>query len=164
MLTTRTGVRGLAFAVFMASRLLHASEPTIHVERPFAYATPPAAPTAAAFLTLTNAGPVADRLVGAASPAAGRIEIHTMSMHDGVMRMRPVDGVDLPAGATVALAPGGLHLMLFELAGPLAAGGHFDLTLRFEHAGAIRVSVPVVARGAVAPAAQPMEGHDHDMH
>jgi hypothetical protein len=71
-------------------------------------ATPPNAPTAGGYLTIENSGADADRLLAVTSPAAGRIEFHSMSMENGTMIMRPVaDGIEIPAGDTVTLAPGG---------------------------------------------------------
>jgi len=73
------------------------------------------------------------------------VEIHSMNMDGGVMRMRRLDGVDLPSSGTVALAPGGLHMMLFGLKAPLRTGESFPLELRFEKAGKILVQVNVEA-------------------
>lgn len=86
----------------------------------------------AAYLTLRSAGTQAERLIGARAEGAGAVEIHQTTRQGEVMRMAPVDGVDLPAGGTVALEPGGLHLMLLDLAGPLAPGDVVALTLVFE--------------------------------
>jgi copper(I)-binding protein len=102
-----------------------------------------------------NFGAEADRLLGAATPAAGRVEIHAMEMVGDVMRMRPIAGVDIPAGGSAALVRGGRHLMLLDLPQPLVAGGHFELTLRFQRAGAVRVTVPVLPRVAPSGAAPP---------
>jgi copper(I)-binding protein len=121
---------------------------SLHIDHPFARATPPGATSGGAYLTLQNLGATADKLVSVHSPAAGAVQIHTMSMDGGVMRMRETPGLDLPPGATVALKPGGYHLMLLDLKHPLAAGDKLPLTLTFEHAGSIDVMVPVEAMGA----------------
>lgn len=102
-----------------------------------------------AFLRLENAGP-ADRLVAASAPAVGRVELHTMRMEGDVMRMRQIDAIDLPAGGTVELKPGGMHLMLMGLKAPLKSGDTVPVTLRFEKAGEVTVAVPVKA--AAVPA------------
>ncbi len=94
------------------------------------------------YLKLANKG-VADRLVSAASPAAASVEIHSMSMEGDVMKMRQVDAIDLPTGATVLLQPGGYHLMLMGLKAPLKAGDKIPLTLKFERAGEVVVTVNV---------------------
>ena len=95
----------------------------------------------------------ADRLLGASTPAAGRVEMHTMAMAGDVMQMRQLDAIDLPAGQKVELKPGGLHLMLLDLKRPLVAGSKLPLTLRFEKAGDVKVDVAVTPK---APAA-----HEH---
>lgn len=103
------------------------------------------APNSAAYMTLSTSG-AADRLVAAATPAAERVELHTHSMDDqGVMRMRPVDGIDVGQDAPAALQPGGLHLMLVGVKGRLEAGATIPLTLTFENAGEVTLEVPVRA-------------------
>lgn len=103
----------------------------------------------AAYLSLANGGPSADRLLAASTPVAAKAELHTHLNENGVMKMRRVDGVDLPAGGSVEFAPGGLHVMLMGLAKPLAEGDSFPLTLTFEHAGTVTVGVQVRAAGAM---------------
>lgn len=109
----------------------------------FARATPPGAEVGGGFLTIRNDGS-ADRLVSASSPLAARVEIHEMAMQDNVMTMRPLpDGLALPAGETVALKPGGFHLMLMGLKQPLAEGETVPLTLTFEKAGSVDAALLV---------------------
>ena len=103
----------------------------------------------AAWLTVRNKGE-ADRLLGAESPAAGRIEIHTHIHEGGVMKMRRVEAIDIPAGGEAALGPGGDHLMLFGLKAGLAPGDSVPLTLLFEKAG------PVTVEMRIAPLAETM--------
>lgn len=122
----------------------------IVIEQPWSRAAGANA-TGAGFLTIRNTGATPDRLLSASSPIAGRVELHTMSMDGGVMRMRPVEAIPVPAGGTVQLAPGGLHIMLVGLAQPLVQGGRAPLTLRFERAGEVRVELAVQAAGARAP-------------
>jgi len=101
-------------------------------------ATAPGMPSSAAYLKITNNGDQPDRLIAAESAIAKKVEIHTMEMDEGVMRMRPVDGgLIIGAGESVVLAPGGLHIMLMGLTTELVAGSHYDVTLIFEKAGAI---------------------------
>ena len=112
------------------------------------YATPSIAGVAngvAYFRSLENTGDVADRLVRASTPAAARVELHTMSLDaQGVMRMREVDAIPLAPGAKVTMRPGsGFHLMLMELKAPLAEGDSFPMTLQFERAGSVEVKVVV---------------------
>ena len=113
-------------------------------------ATPPGAVTAAAYLTITSAG-AADRLVGAATPAAGVVEIHTQVVESGSQHMARVAELTLPAGQAVRLTPGGQHLMLVDIKGPMVAGTKVALSLRFAEAGTVEIDVPVVdARAAAA--------------
>ncbi|MEZ5669649.1 MAG: DUF1775 domain-containing protein [Alphaproteobacteria bacterium] len=115
--------------------------------------------TSAAYLSIANAGDADDRLVAASSPAAGRVELHTMAMNDGVMQMTPLaDGVPVPAHGAATLAPGGMHVMLLDLHGPLQEGGMLTLTLVFEHAGTLTVDVPILRPGA---GVEDMERHMH---
>jgi hypothetical protein len=92
-----------------------------------------------AFMSLTSRAPA--RLVAAASPAAGVVEIHNMKMDGGVMRMFAVDGIELPANRTVKLAPGGYHVMMMDLKRTLKAGERVPLRLTFELAGKKRETV-----------------------
>lgn len=108
-----------------------------------------------AFLVLRNGGGQADSLISASTDAARRVELHTMVRDGDVMRMRPVNTIPVPAGQTVDLRPGGLHVMLIGLNAPLQQGGQVPLTLRFERAGEVRVMLSVQAAGARTP------GHQH---
>ncbi len=112
------------------------------------------------YLKLANHGP-ADRLVSAASPAAASVEIHSMSMEGDVMKMRQVDAIDLPTGATVLLQPGGYHLMLMGLKAPLKAGDKIPLTLKFERAGEVVVTVNVERPKPAAGADSGAASHKH---
>ncbi len=102
----------------------------------------------------------AARLVGVASPAAKTVEVHHMKMENGVMRMLPVDGVDIPAGKPVKFAAGGYHVMLAGLNQPLRAGDHVPLKLTFALAGNKRetVDLSVEVRDVTG---QPAAHHRH---
>jgi len=104
----------------------------------------------AVWLTIRNSGG-ADRLVGAESPAAERIELHTHHHEDGAMTMRRLEAMEAPAGGALALMPGGDHLMLFGLKPGLAVGDRFPLTLIFEKAGRMTVEVRVAPLAETAP-------------
>jgi hypothetical protein len=122
----------------------------LHIRHPYATPTPPGAKVGAAYLaTLENRGTRADRLLGAASPIAERIELHASDIDAaGVMRMRRLEAIDLAPGAAVRLRPGrGAHLMLLGLKQPLKVGDSFPLTLQFEHAGSVEVRVDVQKPG-----------------
>lgn len=105
-----------------------------------------------AFLGVRNAGQQPDRLLSATSSVARRVELHSMVRDGDVMRMRPVNDIAIPAGQTVELRPGGLHVMLIGLSAPLAQGAQVPLTLRFERAGEVQVNLAVQAAGARTPA------------
>jgi copper(I)-binding protein len=107
------------------------------------------------YLRIQNKGSSADRLLEASSGIATGVELHAMSMDGGVMRMRRVEAIDIPATGVVELKPGGLHLMFMGLKAPLSAGSSFPLTLRFEKAGAVAV------QGKVAPPVQDHGAHGH---
>lgn len=138
----------------------------ITIGHPWTRATPPMAKVGGGYLELTNEGSTADRLLGGSSPIAGRVEIHNMEMTDGIMKMRPVpDGVEIPAGDTVKLAPGGYHFMLLDLKQPIVEGEMIPVTLNFERAGSVDVELVASPIGSTATghgnATSPNhEGHD----
>jgi len=116
-------------------------------------ATPGGAKIAGGYLTIENKGTSPDRLVGGSGDVAGKVEIHEMAMNNGVMTMRPLDkGLTIEPGKTVKLAPGGYHLMLMDLKNPLKQGEKVPLTLEFEKAGKVALSLDVQGVGAQAPA------------
>jgi len=121
---------------------------SLDVKAPFARATPPGAKSAGVFMTIENKGREADRLLSAASSAAGIVEIHEMKMDGGMMQMREVKDVELKPGATVELKPGGYHVMLMDLKQPLKQGDTVPVMLRFEKAGTLEVKASVEAMGA----------------
>ncbi len=123
---------------------------TLRIDDPWARATPATAKAGGGYLVIRNTGATADRLVSARSPAADKAEVHEMKMEGSVMRMRELDhGLDIPAGGTVTLAPGGLHVMLMGLKAPLKLGTKVPLTLVFEKAGSIDVELDVESMGAM---------------
>jgi len=116
-------------------------------------ATPPAAQVGAAYATITNHGETPDRLIAIRSPMIGRGEVHEMSMVGGVMKMRAVaGGLEILPGGTVELKPGGFHVMLIGLAGPILEGKTLPLTFVFEKAGEVRLEPRAAPIGAAAPA------------
>jgi len=115
----------------------------VRVEGAYARAVPPGQANSAAFLTLTNGSAVDHALVAAASDASKVVELHTHRMEGGMMEMRRVDKIDLPAGGSVALAPGGLHIMLIGLAHDLSAGDAVALELVYEDGSRASIEVPV---------------------
>lgn len=103
--------------------------------------------TGAAYATIENRGGADDTLVEALSPVAERVEIHDMTMEGMVMKMRKLDALPVKAGEIVTLAPGGKHIMLIGLHGPVEEGTPVPLTLVFEKAGRIELSAPVRPAG-----------------
>jgi copper(I)-binding protein len=121
----------------------------IVIEKPWARATPRGAEVAGAFAVIRNEGATPDRLAGGAADFA-TVEIHQTTSEDGVSQMRQLTGgLNLPAHGSVALAPGGYHIMLTHLTHPLTKGETVKLTLNFEHAGSVEVDFKVVGVGAV---------------
>jgi hypothetical protein len=147
-----TALAFLALAAITALTAPYAQEiriGPIEIAEPWTRATAPGAPTGAGFVRLTNAGSVDDRLIAAEAEGVGRVELHTMTMDDGVMQMRRLDdGIALPAGEAVELAPGGLHLMFMGLEAPFVEGETVEATLTFESAGTATIELPVGSVGA----------------
>jgi copper(I)-binding protein len=151
---------GLAAAFAMAALpLASASAQTadydvgsIHITQPWTRATPQGASSAAGYLTVTNSGTAPDRLTCAGTDVAAQCQIHTMSMENGLMKMRPVEGgLEIKPGETVTLKPGGDHMMFVKLKHQLQTGNAVEATLQFEKAGTVKIEMPVVAIGAAAP-------------
>jgi copper(I)-binding protein len=138
----------------------------LHVSQPMLRETPPNAPVAGGFLTIENRGDEDDVLVAArlAGGFVDRIELHEMTVEDGVMRMSEVEGgIPVPAGETVALVPGGLHLMFMGLTAPMTAGDAHEVTLTFQEAGELTFSMPVLTLGEIRATVEDggaMGGHD----
>lgn len=143
------------------------------ISQAWSRATPGGAKVAGGYLTIENKGTSPDRLIGGSVDVAARVEVHEMTMNNGVMTMRPIDGgLTIEPGKTVKLAPGGYHLMMFELKSQLKQGDKLPVTLQFEKAGKVNVSFDVEGVGAqgpagsaAAPAPMDMKGmSDHSGH
>jgi len=147
---TRMMMLTVAALAFIAPAVAQTATAPIAVSDAWARATPKGATTGAAYVTVSNHGAGADRLVGASTPVADKAQLHTMIDDNGVMKMRPVAGIELTPGAKVALKPGGYHVMLMGLKQPLAAGQSFPLTLTFEKAGTIETTVKIAKAGAMS--------------
>lgn len=128
-----------------------AAEQTIVVQRAWARATTPSQKVGGAFLSLTNTG-AADQLLSASSPIADAVELHQTVEQAGVMKMQPIPALPLAPGQTVELKPGSYHLMVMGLKHPLTPGSTFPMTLSFEKASPVTVSVTVGTAGASGPA------------
>jgi len=140
-------------AVAMAASLLilptlsFAHDTGTSVDKAWARETPPTAKSGAAFITIHST--TGDRLLSVASPAAKKVQLHTHIEENGVMKMTHViGGIEIPEGGMVALKPGGYHIMMMGLNGPLKKGSMVPMTLTFEHAGDIEIMAPVLPIGA----------------
>lgn len=121
----------------------------LQIDHPIARATPPGARTGAVYMIVSNASNESDRLIRASTPIAAGVVFHQMTVDGGVMKMRAVPSFEVRAGGRLELAPNGYHLMLLDLKQPLRVGERFPLTLTFEDAGTVLVSVTVEDMGAV---------------
>ena len=126
---------------------------TITIGHPWARATPGAVKNSAAFMMFDNKG-AADKLIGVSGEIAKEIQIHSMITESGVMKMREIKSLDIPANGMAELKPGGFHVMLIGLKDGLKEGEKFPLKLKFENAGEVTVQVTAEKPGA----------HDHAEH
>jgi len=137
---------------------------SLEVKHPWARATPKGAAVAGGYMTITNNGTVADRLVSFSSPVAGKFEMHEMKMDNGVMKMRPLpNGIEIKPGQTVEFKPGSYHLMFMELKQPFEKDKRVKGTLRFEKAGMLEVEYVVEAIGS-SPAIDHSQHMQHMQH
>lgn len=129
------------------------------ISEAWARATPPGARVGGGYLTVKNTGAEPDTLVSVASPVAEKTELHLMKTEDGVMTMRPAsEGVEIPAGGSLTLEPGGYHVMFIRPKAPFVQGETVPLTLTFAKAGPVEVTLTISPIGAAGPA------KDHSMH
>ena len=149
-MTLKTLITGTALA--LATFAAHAHEfkaGAITIGHPYARATAAGQPTGGGFMKLINAGGN-DKLLSVSAEVSKSVELHEMKMEGDVMKMRQVEGIELPAGQTVELKPGGYHVMFIGLKAPLKAGESFPMKLKFEKASEVTVSVSVGAAGEMA--------------
>jgi copper(I)-binding protein len=126
-----------------------AAASTVVVEQPWARATPKGAKTGAAYMTLKNNGASVERLMSATTPLADQVQFHKNTEDNGVSRMREVRNVELEPGAKITFKPGEMHMMLVGLKEPLIEGKTLPLTLQFERAGSVKVTLPIEKVGAM---------------
>lgn len=151
----------IALLLVSASAQAAAATPgtSVAIDHPFSHPTAAPGVPGVGFFTLTNRGRKPDRLISVQSPSAGSVEIHESQIKDGVMQMRAItQGVALPVGKPVAFAPGGMHLMLFDLRAPLREGVPVPVTLTFERAGTVTTALQV------EPREPPSADVDHSQH
>jgi copper(I)-binding protein len=146
-------MRALLSSLLVSSTLVLAqsspSKTDVQITGAWARVTVPGQMVSGAYMHLKSDAPL--KLVKAESPVAGMVEIHTVSMKDGVMSMSAVDVIDLPAGKSVELKPGGYHIMLMQLKGPIKAGDSVPLALTFEDAKKQKRVVNTSAKGQNKP-------------
>ena len=148
----RTITTLLAIALALPALAADVVKGDIKVSQPWTRATPGGAKVAVGYLTITNTGKTADKLIGGTSSAASSVEIHDMTMTDGVMRMRRVEGgLEIKPGETVALKPGGLHMMMIDITAPLKQSEKVKGALVFEKAGTIEIVYDIAGIGASGP-------------
>ncbi len=119
---------------------------TIEIADAWAAPTPEGVTVSAGYMSITNTQPTADTLISVESDRAGRAEVHEMVMEEGVMRMRRMESLSIEPDQSVQLAPGGAHLMFYDVATPFIEGETISVTLRFTQAGAITAELPVRPR------------------
>lgn len=133
---------------------------SLQIDHPWTRVTPKGATVAGGYVKIENKGNTPDRLIGASGAVSGRTELHEVTMEGSVMRMRALaNGIEIPAGATVELKPGGLHIMFMELKAPLEQGKHFKGTLLFEKAGTVAVEFAVEAMDSAGGHVGGHKGH-----
>lgn len=120
-----------------------ASADTLTVDDPYVREVPPGSPATAAFMTLHNSGDSAVRLISADNSIAEHTELHNHVNVDGVMQMRQVEAIEVPAGGSALLAPGGLHLMMIGLQNPVSEGDQVELSLTFDNGETLELDAPV---------------------
>ena len=143
-------MRIFAFALLLAATAAHAQ---VEVDKAWARATAPGAPVAGGYLTIRNKGAAPDRLIGASSSAAAKVELHVHVKEGEVMKMRQVQAYDIPAHGSFDAKPGGAHLMFVQLARPFKEGEKIPVKLKFEKAGEVNVDFAVGGLGDTGPPA-----------
>jgi copper(I)-binding protein len=140
-----------AIMLVLQMHATYAGDAIITIEKPWARASILQSRPGAAYLMIRNTGTKPDRLLKVTSPAAGMVMIHESKITDGVAQMLAHGGLDIAAGAELTFRPGGLHLMLMGLHERLREGDTLTLILRFERAGDLNVTVPILGLGASGP-------------
>jgi copper(I)-binding protein len=163
---TRAIAWATMFSYFLAAPALaqEVKAGDLVITQAWSRATPGGAKVAGGYLTIENKGSAPDRLIGGSADVADKVQVHEMATNNGVMTMRPLDkGLAIEPGKTVKLAPGGYHLMLLDLKSPLKQGDKVPVTLEFEKAGKVKLSLDVQGLGAQGPAGASNSGGNMDM-
>lgn len=157
----KTLVPALAFSAMASAALAHGYQVgSLAIEHPWSRETAAGQAVGGGFMTITNKGATEDRLVSGTSPLAAEVQLHTMSMDGGVMRMRQVEGgIAVPARGTLELKPGSYHIMFMGLKRQLRQGERFPVTLRFQRAGSVTVQFAVQPVTSTGPIESGHAGH-----
>jgi copper(I)-binding protein len=142
------GAAAIVFAVAPATFAEETSVGDLRIQEVWARATAPGAPAGAAYMTLSALGEEGDRLIRASSPIADLVNLHSTQLDDGIMRMVGVPIIEVPAGGTTVLEPGSFHVMMLGLQQQLVEGEQIPLSLEFEHAGLVEITVTIAGPGA----------------
>jgi copper(I)-binding protein len=148
MLVAIAGFAALAHTPLFAQDAVPVVAGDLEISGAFARASPMMAGAGAGFMTIKSNG-AADTLIAFKSPACNTPELHTHINDNGMMKMRAVEKIDIPEGGAAVLEPGGLHLMFIDLVEPLKEGTEVPVTLVFEKAGEVAVTLPVKGPGAM---------------
>jgi copper(I)-binding protein len=132
--------------LLLCALVAHAAEPSLQVESPWVFAVPPGTKDTAAFMTLVNTGKVPVRVTGGSTDAAARLVPMVTTQADGRLGMKDVPSIAIPAGGRATLAPGGDHLMLYDLKQPLKPGGNVRIVLTLESGGTLTLNALVAKR------------------
>lgn len=142
---SQTLIPVLALSAMAGTALAHQHQiGNLTIQQPWSRETAPGQAVGGGFMTIANKGAVEDRLISGTSPVAAEVQLHTMAMDGGVMRMRQVEGgIAVPARGMLELKPGSYHIMFMGLKRPLRRGERLPVTLRFQRAGNVTVQVAV---------------------
>jgi copper(I)-binding protein len=152
IITMLSGIALMAVLQVPSARAEEIRAGDLVITQAWSRATPGGAKVGGGYLTIENKGTMPDRLIGGTAEVASKVQVHEMTMDDGVMKMRPVEGgLTIDPGKTVKLAPSGYHLMIMGLKSPLKQGDKVPVTLEFEKAGKVAVTLDVEGIGAQGP-------------
>lgn len=160
-ITPKTFALGAAIGLMATAAVAHGYRAgPLSIQHPWSRETAVGQAVGRGFLTITNSGTREDRLLSGTTPVAAEVQLHTMTMDGGVMRMRQVtDGIAIPARGSVELKPGGFHIMFMGLKRQLRQGERFPVALRFQRAGSVTVQFAVQPVGSTGPMEVGHAGH-----
>lgn len=163
MKTIKSILLGSLFAITATAQAHDYKAGDLHIDHPWSKQVPPTSQVAAAFFNIMNHSNSNEELISASSPIAGKTELHAHMHEDGMMKMREVEKIDIPAHDSQALKPGGYHIMFFNLKEVPELGKSFPVTLNFKHVGAVEVEVKV-EEATYMPEGMKHEKMDHSHH